>query len=807
MRYFAFLFCLLITLSLGVALSLQFGSVPPLGRLLDPNQGFWQNAFSEDYAYTEQVTLKGLKEPVTVNYDEHLIPHIFAEHEEDLFRVQGFITAKHRLWQMDFQTLAAAGRISEIVGPIALDVDKLSRRKGLPYAAENALNAFKQSDPEVFVLIQAYTDGVNEYINGLSYAELPLEYKILNYRPEEWTPYKSALLLKYMADMLVGDVDLQYTNLRSILGQTLLDKLFPDFPEDNDPVIEAEKRWNFTPLKIERPENLDYPNDKILLPALAQPEPGIGSNNWAVAPKKTKNGHALIANDPHLSLNLPSLWFAMQLSTPNFSVKGATLPGALGVISGFNENIAWGVTNATRDARDWYKIQFKDDGRSEYLYNDRWIQSNLRVEEIKVKGQPTVYDTVVYTHHGPVVYDKNFKGERQDVNVALKWTAHMESNEQKTFLLLNKGKNHQDYLEALDYYTSPAQNFVFASNTGDIAMKVQGRFPLKWEGQGKFIMDGNDPRYEWQGFIPFDQNPSTKNPSRGFVSSANQHSVSEDYPYFVFDNSFEHYRNRRLNERLKSMENMTLEDMKSLQYDSYHLHAAEALPLMMNLLDQTSPAIDSTEVGRYLEKLADWNFNTFPNQEEPTLFNIWWEELYKSVWSFLLQDSVPVVFPNKYQTVQLMMNEPSHELFSRSKKEGLLKAEDHVRKSFEVMVEKIKNWEEEKGEYNWAAYKNTSINHLVPNFESFSRKGIYTGGGSGILNATGSRHGASWRYVAEMGETVTAYGIYPGGQSGNPGSKFYDNFIKIWANGDYVNFNLRSKSDRDELLFSTEFIN
>lgn len=809
MRYFAFLVSLLITLSLGVALSIQFGSVPPLGKLLDPNQGFWQNSYSEDHKRDKSIRLVGLKAPVKVQYDEHLIPHIFAENEEDLYKVQGYVTAKHRLWQMEFQTMAAAGRISEIVGPIALDVDKLARRKGLPFSAENAMSYIKESDPESYLLVQSYTDGVNQYISELSYSELPLEYKILNYRPEPWSIYKSFLLLKYMADMLVGDADLEFTNLRIILGETLLNELYPDFPEDNDPVIEAGKKWDFTALEVVKPDGLNYPDEKIIVSTLPQPEDGVGSNNWAVAPKKTKNGNALIANDPHLGLNLPSLWYAMQLSTPSYKVKGATLPGALGIISGFNESIAWGVTNATRDTRDWYKIQFKNEERTEYLYNDRWIKSNLRIEAIRVKGQATFYDTVVYTHHGPVVFDKNFRGERQDVNFALKWTAHMESNEQKTFLMLNRGKNHQDYLDALDHYTSPAQNFVFASKEGNIAMKVQGRFPLKWEGQGKFLMDANDPRFEWKGYIPFDQNPATLNPARGFVSSANQHSVSEDYPYYVFDKSFEHYRNRRLNNRLREMDNLTLDDMKALQFDSYHLHAAEALPVMISLLEASITSTDSAKVNPYLEMLSGWNFNTFPNQQEPVLFQIWWDNLYRSIWSFLDQDNVPVIYPNKYQTVKLLNEDPEGNVFGKSGKPTLKSAKDHVAGSFQSMLEKIEKWESENGneEYTWAAFKNTSINHLVPNFESFSRKGIYTGGGSGILNATGSRHGASWRYVAEMGDQVTAFGIYPGGQSGNPGSKYYDNFIKLWANGEYVNFNFRAQEDTQGVIFSTEFSN
>jgi penicillin G amidase len=370
MKYVSFILVFLITLSLGFVLSVQFGSVPPLGKLLDPNHGFWQNCFSEDMDFVDEIGMGNLTEPVNVIYDENLIPHVFAENERDMYRVQGYITAQHRLWQMEFQTLAAAGRLSEIVGPIAIELDRMTRRKGLAFSAESSLIYIQKEHPDTFELLEAYADGVNHYIENLPSSEFPIEYKILNYKPEAWSPYKSLLLLKYMADMLVGDRDLEYTNLRNKIGPELLDKLFPEFPEENDPVIESDKKWDFVPLEVNQPDGISYPDSNIFVDLLPQPVEGIGSNNWAVSGSKTKSGNPILANDPHLSLNLPSLWYVMQLSTPSNSVKGATLPGALGVISGFNENIAWGVTNATRDARDWYAIKFKDKSRSEYLYDE-----------------------------------------------------------------------------------------------------------------------------------------------------------------------------------------------------------------------------------------------------------------------------------------------------------------------------------------------------------------------------------------------------------------------------------------------------
>jgi len=801
MKYLGFFIVLAITVALAIAVSMPLGPIPPLAPLLDPNHGFWQNSYSEDEIAKEELELSNLTSAVTVVYDENLIPHIFAENEEDLYRAQGYVTAKHRLWQMEFQTMAAAGRISEIVGPIAIELDRMTRRKGLGYGAELGLKYLQENDPEILKLAEAYADGVNQYIDNLSPGQVPVEYKILNYRPEKWTTYKSILLLKYMSDMLVGDRDLEYSNLRKILGREMLDKLYPDFPVDNDPVIESEHVWGFSPLPVAKPDSISFPNDLLLIDPLPQPEEGTGSNNWAVSGSKTQSGNPILANDPHLSLNLPSLWYSMQLSTPNHSVKGATLPGALGVISGFNENIAWGVTNATKDARDWYKIAFQDNQRKAYKYGDDWRPTVLRIEEIKVKGENPYLDTVVYTHYGPVVYDRTFKSERQDVNFALKWTVHEGSNEQRTFIMMNKAENHEDYNKALDNYSAPAQNFVFASKSGDIAVRIQGKFPLKWEEQGKFFMDGSDPRFEWQGYIPSEQNASTLNPDRGFVSSANQHPVDPSYPYYVFDNSYEHYRNRRLNNRLRELNGITIEDMKALQFDDYYLHAAEALPVMIDLL---GTSFDSDpQAKKYLDELKAWDLFADPNQKAPTLFYIWWDKMYDQIWKKWSEFGVQVVRPNNYQTVRLLETIPQDSVFDIDKTDVVETAADHVKIGFQAMVKTMKEWEEKEGDYSWANYKRTSIQHLVPQFGSFSVSNIYTGGGRGILNATSERHGASWRMVVEMGDQITAFGVYPGGQSGNPGSKFYGNFISVWANGEYLNFNLRDKEDSEGVLFQT----
>lgn len=790
-----------ITIALGIYVSKPIGPVPPIAPLLDPNHGFWQNMYSEDDLAEEELELSGLSAPVQVIYDENLIPHIFAENQKDLYQAQGYITAKHRLWQMEFQTRAAAGRLSEIVGDIALEMDRMSRRKGLGYGAELGLQYLKENDPETLLMVEAYADGVNQYINSLSPGQIPVEYKILNYRPEEWTPYKSLLLLKYMADMLVGDSDLEYSNLRKILGSQMLDKLYPDFPNEIEPIIELEKVWDFESLKVSKPDSINYPKDALVIEPLPQPFEGIGSNNWAVSGSKTKNGNPILANDPHLGLNLPSIWYSLQLTTPEYSTKGASLPGALGVISGFNQNIAWGETNATKDARDWYKITFKDASRSSYKYGDEWRETTFRIEKIEIKGKEDFLDTVVYTHYGPIVYDRSFRAERQDVNFALKWTAHLGSNEQKAFLLLNAAKDYADYNLALDNYVAPAQNFVFASKSGDIAMRIQGKFALKWPKQGKFFMDGADPEMEWQGFIPNDQNPSTLNPERGFVSSANQHPVGPSYPYYVFDSSYEHYRNRRINGKLRQMDQITVEDMKTLQFDDYYQQASEVLPTMLTLLGNSFSEDEKAQ--SYLKQLNEWDFYADPNQKAPTLYNIWWGKLYEQIWQDWDNFGVPVEKPNSYQTIQFLKNEPDGSLFDLRNTAEIETAKTHVQNSFQLMLDEMEKWIEEEGDYSWANFKRTSIQHLVPQFNAFSVSNVYTGGGGGMINATSGRWGASWRMVVELADQPIAFGVYPGGQSGNPGSKYYGNFIPIWAEGKYLNFNLREKEDLEGVLFQT----
>ena len=796
MKVFGFLLSLVVTIALGVALSWRIGSLPPLGYFLDPFHGFWQNA-EEDVAIKTNLTLAHLSKPVTVHYDSLLIPHIFAQNDDDLYRAQGYVQASHRLWQMEFVTHVAAGRVSEIVGERAREFDRLQRRKGLMFAAEKSLRMMEE-DPIAQSILLAYADGVNSYINSLDYEDLPLEYKLLDYWPEPWTPLKTALLLKFMADDLAGsDEDLENTNALMLWGKERFDFLYPQYYPDAEPVISDDHVWDFEPIVLDTP-NISYENNQLTTQLLPKPDPDNGSNNWAVSGTKTRSGNPILANDPHLGLDLPSIWFVLQLQSPEVNVLGATLPGSPGVIIGCNDSIAWGVTNATRDVKDWYKISFNNSLRNEYLFDDKYLKTQKRIEQIKVRGEGVTYDTVVYTHYGPVVYDRGFPADtvaNPERNYAMKWPAHDPSMELMTFYYLNRAHNYQEYRQALQYYASPAQNFAFASVQGTIALTVQGRFPAKWRGQGVFLMDGSQPEQEWQAFIPSDQNPFELNPERGFVSSANQVPVNRQYPYYFYDKKYEHFRNRRINERLTKMNRITPEDMMSLQEDNYNQKAADILPLMLDSLDAAQLKGEANEL---YDLLRTWNLQNNRNLRAPSVFAEWWSQFKQALWDEISDQSVALVMPTDAATIHLMRNYPQDTMVDRTGTAYRETLYDLLSESFATTVQALSDWSAERGkEYTWENYQATSIQHML-RLAPLSYYDVPIGGGKGIVNATSDRHGPSWRMVVELSDPVQMWGVYPGGQSGNPGSPYYGNMVDAWAEGEHYPMQfLKSQADKN----------
>ncbi|MDO5969163.1 penicillin acylase family protein [Flavivirga aquimarina] len=798
MKYLKFIVSFIATIVIFYAFNTKLGAIPPIGKFLDPSGGIWQNEKDESIVGTHKI--EGLSDNVTVHYDKELIPHIFAQNNTDLYKAQGYITAKHRLWQMEFQTLAAAGRLSEIIGEKALNYDRGQRRKGMVFGAENSLEIIK-ADKESMAYLEAYKDGINAYINQLNPKDYPVEYKLLDYKPEAWTINKTMYLLMYMTDMLCGgDTDLEYTNVLRKFGKDRFDLLFPDFFDFDEPVIPKETDWSFIDKEITETPQSELPLDSIS-ETMVKPNPHNGSNNWAVSGSKSYSGNPILANDPHLGLNLPSIWFVMQLSSPNQNTFGATLPGALGIIIGFNNDISWGVTNATRDVKDWYKIEFKDKNRTQYKYDGAWKNTHVRLEEIKIKGQKTYIDSVIYTHHGPVSYDHTFKANDEKKGYAMKWAGHIGHNFTRLFFKLNNGKNYEDYLNAISNHVAPAQNFAFASTGGDIALWVQGKFPNKWKGQGKFLMDGSNPKHDWQSFIPKEFNAHTKNPERGFISSSNQYPTDASYPFYVFNDGYDTYRNRVINNFFRSKETFTIEDFKSLQNNNFNLKASELLPYMFEHMDISSLSKEELDV---LNIIKSWDFYSEIDKMAPSIWDAWWTDLYQIVWDEFKGPNLAMDYPYVYQTIYMLKNHPNDafmDILNTPEKET---ANDLFLITFKNAAEKLINWKAKHGDYNWQAYKGTYVGHLLQALPAFSRFDLPIGGDKNTVNAAGKNWGPSWRMIVEMSSPPKAIGIYPGGQSGNPGSKYYDNFIDQWAAGEYFNVLFMQNQNKTEGIIATQ---
>lgn len=770
----------------------------PLGQLLSPQKGLWQNAEPLDENYSAQLSFPQMQGKVKVYFDERLVPHVFADNSNDASFVQGYIHAKFRLWQMEFQTRAAAGRLSEIVGPKALDYDRDKRRLGMVYAAEINLKEVEK-DPQTLAECNNYTAGVNAYIESLTESTLPVEYKLLGYKPEKWSNLKTALFVKYMALELAGsENDFEMTNAKSIFSSADFDKIYPIVMDSLDPIVPKGTVFPPPAIHVKIPASADslyYDNKDSTTITEQKPDKDNGSNNWAVSGQKTKSGYPILCNDPHLGLNLPSIWYEMQISTPTYNVYGATFPGAPGVVIGFNDSCAFGVTNAMRDVRDYYEIKFKDKSRQDYWFDSAWVPTTFRIEDIQIKGHADYLDTVVYTNIGPVMYDKTFNCGRNtnDKNYAVRWKAHDPSNELKMFILLDKAKNYNDYLEAIKYLHTPGQNCIFACKNGDIAIWDQGEFPAKWYRQGDFVMPGTDSSYFWQGMIPQNENPHLVNPERGFVSSANQMPTDTTYPYYL-GGSFPPYRAIEIDKRLAAMNNITPEDMMKLQTSNYNIFGQWALPVLTRNMqvDKLSP-----QEKKYFDILKKWNFRNDADSKGATLFVVTWDSLETVIWKDeFLKSGLQLLWPYNSTLLDDINKYPNFKFFDNINTANVETLPDDVTAAFKMAAAVIRQ-ADENGKMDWAKYKDTHVEHLA-RLDAFSRLHLPIGGGTNTINAAKAQHGPSWRMVVSLTPETEAYGVYPGGESGNPGSKFYDNSIDDWAAGKYYKLWMMKSSEAED---------
>lgn len=817
MRILYFAIAAAITIGLiyvfNTPLAVNGGKTPRLGYFLSPQQGFWQTA-EKDAPFNETIHLPELKGKASVHFDERLVPHIYADQTNDAYFIQGYLHARYRLWQMEFQVMAAGGRLSEVMGDSSngtnfLNIDKFFRRLGMVWAAEKTAEAISEN-PGLKAACDAYIAGANSWIAQLTPATYPLEYKLLDYAPEKWTLLKTCLLLKYMSFDLAGyEEDFERTNARSVLTKLQYDMLFPFSQDSLQPIVP--KEYGYPGLKNNSiiPPGADsayYSFIKPAAPAGIKPNKRNGSNNWAVAGSKTQSGRPILCNDPHLGLNLPALWYEMQVQTPDYNAYGVGFPGSPCVIIGFNDQCAWGFTNAERDVRDYYEITFKDTSRNEYLFKGEWLPTAWREEKIAIKGKADHIESVPYTIFGPVMYDAVYPDKMNSgKNYACRWKAHDKSNELLTFYKLNYAKSYTDYKDAISTYACPSQNMIFASRTGDIAICEQGEFPAKWWRQGEFLMPGTDSSYAWQYYIPDTMNIIMQNPSRGFVSSANQYPYApENYPYYL-NGTYSNFRGHLINRILNSSSNITVENMQQLQTSNYNLMAEKALPIFLRYMHTEDLTANEKS---FLDKVTGWNKINEAASEGASVFYIWMQEVMKATYNDEL-DNTKMPMPWPEETTLISGIADSTYLFADNIKTPNREYSGHViLAAFKTTVSLLKDASGNNG-LGWGSFKDGRVSHLLK-IPALSRLHINTGGGNDIINAFYNTHGPSWRMVVELTDQVNAYGIYPGGQSGNPGSRFYDDAINTWADYKYYKLELMSAEQAKQRSVKTgsfEFIN
>ena len=748
--------------------------LPAPAKFLDPFQGAWQSGL--DLKVGEHVhILDELQGEASVFYDDRWVPHIFASTLEDALFIQGYIEAENRLFQMDFMSRAAAGELSAVLGDRLLEYDLFARRKGTSIAAENFVQSFEQN-PEEKKLFDAYTKGVNAYISTLKPANYPIEYKLLNIQPEMWTLRKSALIGKSMAETLAGrSMDIRSTNSLAILGREIFDKLYPEIGKDDTPVVNQ-----LNQILFDMPASAKIKDDRHVIRRFdyhnyPEPDKNIGSNNWALSGKKTSSGKPMICNDPHLGLSLPSIWFELQIATPEFNAYGVSIPGAAGIMSGFNEHGAWATTNVGIDVEDLVHIEWENDTRRKYKLDDKWVDAEWNITEIKIRNKPSIMDTIYLTYWGPVV----LKSKDAKSDLARRWLSadKVDVAEFSNFTLQIMAKNPEEYLKANENFVTPAQNFVYAFKSGDIGIRINGKLPHRPIEDGRFVKNGTRSAYNWSVFIPMNQNPQMHNPERGFVYSCNQRSASSDYPYY-FTGKFEYHRNRSAYEYLTEDNKRSVDDLKNLQCNTLNVHARALLPVLLKHID--------TEVHPWISILKDWDYHYTADSKAAAIYEVWSRKFYEMCFDEILtyKDSLAIMRPEDWRLLEILTENANDEIFD------IIATDDKKENAADLILESwkstIKDLEDKHGKDlpEWGNYRPTHIRHLLQ-IPAFSAENLKAAGIGSSLNANTGTFGPSWRMVLHLDDEIEAWGIYPGGQSGNPASKYYKNMITDWVEHKY----------------------
>ena len=774
------------------------GPLPPLGPLLDPVRGAWGAVSTVELPASATARIPGLRAPVEVRYDARGVPHLFASSEEDLAAALGFVVARDRLFQMELQVRAGAGTLTELVGPAALAADSGTRHLGLSRAAERAWAALPDSAPGRR-LARAYAAGVNAWIAAMTDAELPVEYKLLGKRPAAWQPTNALHLYNRMGWTLTYQPG-EHTRLAAagLVGRQAAEAIFPvasPIQEPLQPSGSAEPRFDASP--IPGPGTPDS-GAAAVLPLLPRQDDAtadaaiarrFASNNWAVAPARSRSGKALLAGDPHLELTLPSIWYEVHLVIPGaLDVYGVTIPGSPGVVIGFNRDVAWSFTNTGADVLDFYRETVDDHERPQrYLLDDVWKDIEQREEAYHDRsGRVIRVDTLRFTHRGPLM---TLGGDW----VSMRWTVLEPGDNVDGFLRGSRATTAAGFLDAVAAtYFAPAQNMIVADRQGTIAIRSTGHFPIRpGDGDGLVIRDGSSSANDWQGYWPVATWPQAVNPAQGFLESANQQPIdpADDPRYLGYDNGYEAWRALQVSRLLRADSAVTLDEMGAWQTDPGSVRADRFVPYFLAAAAGRLAGGGATPSLRAADSLLrGWDRRYTVSARGPSLFERAMRELTRRTWDELVPAGKParVATPSGHVLLQLLSDSANPWWDDRGTAGSVERRDDILAAALAAAWDTLalRRGTPAGERWAWGRVGQADVHHLL-GLDGFSRRGLVTQGGPGTLNPSpGSGYGSSWRMVVELGDRVRALGTYPGGQSGNPASARYDDRVRFWSRGE-----------------------
>jgi len=785
--------------------------------------------------------LPGLQGPVEIIRDRWGVPHIYAQSNEDLFFAQGFVHAQDRLWQMDLMRRMGSGRLAEIFGEVALEFDRFIRTIGLNRAAEAEAASV---DPETRALYEAYAAGVNAFLNQPN-VTLPLEFTLLGYRPEPWRAEDSMYWAKMMTWNLTGNWESELVRLRLVraLGAERAASLEPPYPDYNPSIVSGPgipsgqepppPPWG-SPALLQAMRELEAHLRELGLAENRAPgesrtrrsdgeesrrEPdtpttgvahrGGGSNQWVISGERSTTGRPLLANDTHLMLQLPNVWYECHLQGGDYNVTGVSLPGLPGIIIGHNEHIAWGMTTAWQDVQDLYIEKFNPDNPHQYEFQGQWEEAQVIREEIRVKGQDEpVIEEVLVTCHGPII--SKVLGE--EVPLALRWVGEEPGQLARSHLAYNKARNWEEFTAALRYWTAPGHNFIYADVEGNIGYLQAGRVPVRAKGYGLVPVPGWTGEYEWVGEVPFEELPQAVNPPTGWLATANNRPMDDTYPYHIGADWENPCRARRVVDLLTEKEQLSPQDCTAMQMDVLDIPCRDLIRYLVK--DRPARSIAETdEERRALSFLRAWDGRLTTDSVGATIAEALVLFLVREVLSPHLGDLTDMVLgmgitplggisPHADRNMVFLLDllRDADSPWWVDPATGQRREPDTVvRQALCRAIDALRSeLGQDMAQWRWGRLHRAVFGHPLgqkkPLHLLFNKGPFPMPGGLDTLQRAifeprfpppPVHTVAAWRQVIVLGDWERSLVVYPGGQSGHPSSPHYADLIPLWLKGAY----------------------